>query len=121
MTDSALLGAMPKSTNVFSLSPAMAGPAVGAKNSGSWVRKFFNVVEILVTEKDGTERNTYFDVCAIEVKEGIVCGKVYAHNPKNGTKTLQRHLLSEHRSSEAIQTELSTNKKISRRRGPLPC
>ena len=80
----------------------------------SWVRKYFDVKEVLVkNKKTGISAFASSDVCnlpitAVDVTD--VCGTAYKHNLQNGTKTLQRHLLTKHRDNESIANEITYRK-----------
>lgn len=79
-----------------------------SQNITSWVRKFYNVVNRLVVDpKTGAESFGCFDVCNLSIDSGDMCQKSYKHNLRNGTKTLQRHILDCHRFSPAVQAAIA--------------
>ena len=79
----------------------------------SWVRSYFRVENRRVLDKsDGQETEILSDVCTVILDTGLECGKVYKHLLRNGTKSLQRHLISSIR-EEIVkhglsQTEVAT-------------
>ncbi len=78
----------------------------------SWVRKYFDVKQVLVqNKKTGISALALSDVCNVPVTTADVtnvCGTAYKHFPQNGTKTLQRHLLTKHRDNESIANEITS-------------
>jgi hypothetical protein len=87
----------------------------------SWVRKYFEVKEILVKKFFSLEHENKIstlslsDVCNGSIATGDltdVCGTAFArtafveYNQQNRTKTLQRHLLKKHQDNESIANEI---------------
>lgn len=83
------------------------GPCAGG--SFSWTRKYFETKDVTVKNKKmGTEEVVKSDVCKLPMrrKPDVICGAIYKHNLSNGTKTLQRHLINNHRTDPAISAEI---------------
>jgi hypothetical protein len=73
----------------------------------SWVPSYFRVENRRVLDKsDGQEKEILSDVCTVILDTGLECGKVYKHLLRNGTKSLQRHLISQHNCLPAIREEI---------------
>lgn len=75
----------------------------------SWVRKYFEVKDVMAKDKKtGNSALVSSDVCVLPVTNNstVMCGAVYKRNLKNGTKTLQRHLLLKHRENAAVLDEI---------------
>lgn len=80
--------------------------SVAGKKS-SWVRSYFRVENRRVLDKsDGQEKEILSDVCTVILDTGLECGKVYKHVLRNSTKSLQRHLISQHNCLQAIREEI---------------
>lgn len=78
----------------------------------SWVRKHFDVKEVLVKKKkSGISALALSDVCNVPITTGDVtdvCGTAYKHNLQNGTKKLQCHLLTKYRENESIANQITS-------------
>lgn len=59
-------------------------------------------------KKTGKSDFVSSDVCVLPVSDNstVMCGAVYKRNLKNGTKTLQRHLLLKHRENATVLDEI---------------
>jgi hypothetical protein len=93
----------------------MASEAERVSKKISWVRKFFDVEEKNITENSGGLQVQIYDVCnlpALGNSDDIKCGKCYKHSPKNGTKTLQRHVIEKHGHLEKVKEEMK-NRRVS--------
>ncbi len=63
----------------------------------SWVRKYFKITEHQVKDnKTGIESLVKFDSCQLANCDSSapaeICGKMYRHSIKDGTKNLIRHV-----------------------------
>ena len=84
----------------------IASQLVAGKKT-SWVRSYFRVENRRVLDKfDGQEKEILSDVCTVILDTGLECGKVYKHVLRNSTKSLQRHLISQHNCLQAIREEI---------------
>ena len=80
-----------------------------------WVRKFFDVEEKNITDNSWGLQVQIYDVCnlpALGNLDDIKCGNCYKHSPKNGTKTLQRHVIEKHGHLEKVKEEMK-NRRVS--------
>ena len=85
----------------------MAGQLNATGRKSSWVRNFFRVEHRLCLDKStGTENNILSDVCCVILDTGVECGKIYKHVLRNGTKSLQNHLITKHDSVQAVREEI---------------
>ncbi len=87
----------------------MASEAERVSKKISWVRKFFDVEEKNITDNSGGLQVQIYDVCnlpALGNLDDIKCGNCYKHSPKNGTKTLQRHVMKNRRVSNQVKNIL---------------
>jgi len=72
----------------------------------SWARKYFEIKEVTIKDKKtGVEKVVLSDVCILpsECKRDAACGATYKHNLRDGTKSIQRHLATVHRSNPEIE------------------
>jgi len=74
----------------------------------SWIRDYFTIENrLLLGRKSKILAEGLADVSSLPTRTCAVCGRVFKHSPRNGTKNLFRHVLDYHNFDKAVMAEIA--------------